>query len=105
MHATRATLLGVSLGLSAVLAAEAEVLSLGGRYQVNSYTIGVQAQSIAAVDSLGNFVVACTSYRDGSSGGIFGQRYASGGAALGNEFQINTYTRSVQTASSLAMDG
>ena len=38
--------------------------------------------------------------QDGDAHGVFGQRYASGGSALGTEFQVNTYTPSVQGSGS-----
>lgn len=37
-----------------------------------------------------------SSGQDGSSSGVFGQRYASNGSRLGTEFQVNTYTTGVQ---------
>mgnify|MGYP003493377137 CR=1 FL=1 len=44
---------------------------------------------------------------DSSDNSIQGQRYASGGAAQGGQFQVNTYTTSSQylPAVSLAADG
>ena len=46
-----------------------------------------------ASDSSGNFVVVWMSdSQDGSSDGVFGQRYASSGTPLGPEFRVNTYT-------------
>src|SRR5262249_1356301 len=45
----------------------------------------------------GDFVVVWSSnYQDGSGTGVFGQRYSSTGAALGAEFQVNTYTTNPQ---------
>ncbi len=46
------------------------------------------------MDAAGNFVVAWESYsnQDGSSSGVFGQRFDSSGARAGTEFQVNTYT-------------
>jgi hypothetical protein len=43
-------------------------------------------------------------YQDGSGYGIFGQRYDSGGAALGEEFRINSYTTGSQLVPSVASD-
>ena len=42
--------------------------------------------------------------QDGSSLGVFGQRYASSGAPLGAEFQVNTYTTNIQVSPSVASD-
>ena len=42
--------------------------------------------------------------QDGSSDGVFGQRYASSGAPLGPEFRVNTYTTNSQDLPSVASD-
>jgi hypothetical protein len=70
---------------------------LGGELQINTYTTSFQRDPDVASDIDGNFVVVWQSYlQDGSSGGIFGQRFDAAGAALGSEFQINTYTPGAQ---------
>ncbi len=82
--------------------------ALGGEFQINTYTTSSQGNPSVAVDSDGDFVVVWRS--DGSSGpdndswSIQGQRYASDGAALGGEFQINTYTTSSQVHPSVVVD-
>jgi hypothetical protein len=48
--------------------------------------------------------VVWTSYRGGSNTDIFGQRYGSSGAPIGQEFRINTYTTSIQGAPAAAAD-
>jgi len=66
---------------------------LGGEFHVNTYTTNQQRNPSVASDSAGNFIVAWHSLeQDGSGAGIFAQRYASTGAPLGNEFQVNSYT-------------
>ena len=58
-----------------------------------------------ASDAAGNFVVVWESYgQDGSSYGVFGQRYASTGAPLGPEFRVNTYTTGYQHDPAVASD-
>jgi len=79
--------------------------SLGSEFQINTYTTGTQRLPSVAADSSGNFVVAWESYeQDGSlyTPGVFAQRYASSGAALGPEFRANTYTTSLQGRPSVA---
>ncbi len=78
----------------------------GTEFQLNSYTEYSQQVPAIAADQAGNFVVVWESYdyQDGDSYGIFGQRFASGGAAQGTEFQINTYTPFSQEAPSVASD-
>src|SRR5262249_52465440 len=43
--------------------------------------------------------------QDGSSNGIYAQRYNAAGVAQGSEFRVNTYTTTVQTVPAVAMDG
>ena len=70
---------------------------LGPEFRVNTYTTRRQDAPAVASDSSGNFVVVWRSGdQDGSSYGIFAQRYASTGAPLGPEFRVNTYTTSDQ---------
>ena len=77
---------------------------LGGEFVVNTYTTGYQFYPSVAMGSSGAFVVAWASYnQDGSSTGIFGQRFDSAGAPAGGEFQVNAYTTNYQTRASVAM--
>ena len=80
---------------------------LGGEFQVNTYTTNSQRYPTVAADAAGNFVVVWES--SGSSGtdsfaSIQAQRYATNGNPLGGEFQVNTYTTSVQSYPAVASD-
>jgi hypothetical protein len=76
---------------------------LGAEFRVNTYTSSGQYTPSVASDSSGGFVVVWHSVgQDGSSYGVFGQRYASSGATLGGEFRVNTYTTDYQYAPSVA---
>jgi hypothetical protein len=80
----------------------------GAEFQVNTYTLGDQfgwwGLAVAAAPG-GDFVVAWPSLdQDGSSWGIFAQRYDASGARRGLEFQVNTYTYSAQVSPSVASD-
>jgi large repetitive protein len=77
---------------------------LGPEFRVNTYTTSAQSQPSVAADLLGNFVVVWVSFHDGSSSGVFGQRYASSGAPLGSEFRVNTYTTTQQVFPAVASD-
>ena len=78
---------------------------LGGEFQINTYTTGHQSRPSVSSSTDGRFIVTWSSDRqDGSSGSIFGQRYASDGSLLGDEFQVNTYTTAFQGNSSVASD-
>jgi len=78
--------------------------SLGGEFQVNTYTTNFQFYPSVAMNGSGAFVVVWTSYfQDGDGGGIFGQRFSSSGIATGGEFQVNTYTTGYQTRAAVAV--
>jgi hypothetical protein len=80
-------------------------VALGPEFRVNTYTTSVQNDPAAASDSSGNFVIVWQSYfQDGSHHGIFGQRFANTGAALGPEFRVNTYTMNYQNFPAVASD-
>jgi hypothetical protein len=80
--------------------------AVGAEFQVNTYTTSYQGLPDVAADADGDFVVVWSSFygQDGSSGGVFGQRYTSAGAAVGAEFQVNTYTTSIQHHPDVAAD-
>ena len=69
----------------------------GGEFRVNTHTTGYQGGASVASDGTGNFVVVwSTDGQDGSSTGVFGQRYGSSGGTEGPEFRVNTYTTGAQ---------
>jgi hypothetical protein len=80
-------------------------LPQGGEFRVNTYTSGIQTTPSVGIDALGNFVVVWSSdAQDGSSFGVFGQRYAAAGPPLGPEFRVNTYTTNLQAGGRVAVD-
>ena len=83
----------------------ADGTTTGSEFRVNTYTSGAQREASVAVDSDGDFVVAWRSAgQDGSSYGIFAQRFDSDGVAAGSEFRVNTTTANAQRAPEVAMD-
>ena len=67
-----------------------------GEFLINTYTTGLQEMADAAVDQAGNFVVVWDSYlQDGSSSGVFGQRFGG----------LHARTLRVDTASGPSQDG
>ena len=80
---------------------------LGTEFQINTYTTGYQAHPSVAWLAFGTpFMVVWTSYgQDGSSAGVFGQRFAGGGSPMGPEFRVNTFTTGHQGATSIDTDG
>jgi hypothetical protein len=85
---------------------------LGTEFQVNTYTPTTQGLVDVATDDDGNFVVVWRSGsffdgdpgQDGSSYGIFAQRYASGGQKVGAEFLVNAYTFGAQESPTVDVD-
>ncbi|MFC1851065.1 hypothetical protein ACFL27_12800 [candidate division CSSED10-310 bacterium] len=80
---------------------------LDSQFQVNTYTTGDQYYPAVDVDSDGDFVVIWHSY--GSNFGdldesIQGQRSNSDGSFLGSQFQVNTYTTSLQEQPAVCSD-
>lgn len=77
--------------------------TVGGEFQVNTYTANNQYFPVTTALADGGFVVAWGSFgRDGDQMGIFAQRYAADGSTVGGEFQVNTYTTNAQTGPSVA---
>ena len=81
--------------------------SVGGQFQVNTYTTSYQEHPSVGVADNGDFVVVWQSF--GSSGtdtsdvSIQGQLFNANGTAEGHELQINTYTTSRQGRPSIAL--
>ena len=82
--------------------------TVGGQFQVNTYTTSTQANPSVAIDAAGDFVVVWrsigSSATDSSSSSVQGQRYASDGSTVGSEFQVNTYITGSQGDPSVAID-
>jgi hypothetical protein len=77
----------------------------GGEFQVNLHTASSQRYAAIDVHPAGNFVLTWESYgQDGSSAGIFGQRFDSLGARQGSEFQINTYETGDQSDPTVGLE-
>jgi hypothetical protein len=74
---------------------------------VNSYTTSGQLYPAVAADVAGSFVVVWTTYPYGASytGRVQAQRYDSAGAAVGSQFQVNSYTTGFNVLSAVAATG
>ena len=67
-------------------------------FLVNTYTQDTQQTPVVTGLTDGGYVIAwASSNQDGSSWGIYGQRYDVSGTALGEEFQVNTHSGSDQS--------
>jgi hypothetical protein len=78
--------------------------ALGEDFTVNTDTLSSHRSASVASGADGGFVVVWQSYfdQDGDGRGVFGQRFASTGEALGEEYRINSYTTGNQAFPSVA---
>ena len=79
--------------------------TVGAAFQVNTTGAGAQLEPSVAMNDGGAFVISWTSVnQDGSSNGVYAQRYNAAGVAQGGEFLVNTTTADAQDNSSVAID-
>ncbi|MFK8332984.1 beta strand repeat-containing protein [Pseudomonas sp. BJa5] len=77
--------------------------ALGSEVRVNSTTLGSQsAQEIAVLNDGGYVLTWMSNDQDGSSWGIYAQRYDASGAAVGGEVRVNSTTQDVQMYPTIA---
>ncbi|MBK8505823.1 MAG: hypothetical protein IPL46_28695 [Saprospiraceae bacterium] len=80
-------------------------LELGNEFLVNTDTNSAKDAPVISADANGNLIVAWTSFgQDGSSMGVFAQRYDAIGLPQGGEFRVNSYTTNGQRQPAVAMD-
>ncbi len=81
----------------------------GIEFQINTYTTSSQWYPAVGPDGTGGFVAVWNSNgssgSDDSSQSIQGQRYASDGSTVNVQFQVNTYTTSIQFLPAVGPDG
>jgi hypothetical protein len=81
------------------------LLTSSGEFQVNTTTNTHQQAPATAMDANGNSVVVWQSnIQDGSSAGIYAQRYSATGAKLGSEFRVNSWTPGSQNTPAVGMN-
>lgn len=80
--------------------------SIGNEFVVNTTTAFAQSSPAIAMTPAGEFVIVWESDRQdtSTSSGIFAQRYAANGRALGQEFQVNTLADGEQENPAIAID-
>jgi hypothetical protein len=110
MLRTARTLLTLSV-LSLLFPGSSQAGKIGPEFRVNttidnSFTAFGQferAPAVASSSTTGNFVVVWGSgIGDGSSVGVFGQRFAPDGSKLGGQFKVNTFTSAAQNTPAVA---
>jgi hypothetical protein len=75
---------------------------LGGELQVSQWTLRSAAQASVDIASDGDFVIAWNNAALDRE--VFARRFASTGASLTAQFQVNTYTTGYQVMASVASD-
>jgi len=74
-------------------------------FQVNSWEMGEQINPCIAMNKTGDFVIAWQSNeQDGSSYGVFAQRFDNKANLIGSEFNVNSTTEDTQEAPDIALD-
>jgi hypothetical protein len=96
------------IGLAALadrrLHAQAPV-PIGVEFQVNSFTPAIQAGSVIASESNGDFVIVWQSFADdGSDSAVVARRFASSGVSVATAFLVNSYTPNSQQQQTIDMD-
>jgi Ca2+-binding RTX toxin-like protein len=73
-------------------------------FHINTYTTSIQYSSSVTTLDDGSFVVVWASQKDqyDSVLDVHGQRFSSSANKIGNEFQVNTFTRGIQEDPSIA---
>jgi hypothetical protein len=80
--------------------------AVGGEFAVSADTTFVKAAPVATCSGDEGFAVAWESLgQDGSDLGVFARRFDGAGTALGDEFQVNTYTSGDQHEASICSGG
>jgi hypothetical protein len=97
-------LLVVGFACAAPQPGRAQLARVGGEFQINAYTPGVQRFSRVAGLPDGGFVVVWTSEgQDGDGFGLFGKRFGADGQAVSPEFPVNSTVIGDQWAARLAL--
>ena len=78
--------------------------ALGGEFQINSWTTGIQRRPIVASDASGNFVVVWSGADAGDVQDVMGQRFDASGSRLGSEFRINSQATGIQSLANVSSD-
>src|SRR5205807_10349236 len=77
----------------------------GGEFRVNTFTAGQQTVPVVALDAEGDAVIAWQSDgQEGAGYGVYTRQFSSGGAPLGPEFRVNTFSTGDQASPCVAAD-
>src|SRR5262245_22375353 len=106
MHGRRLILI---VSLLVATSARADVVPVGGDFQVNTFTAGVQTAPQVCTDAAGRFTVAWQSGNyyfppgpDASRASVAARRFDPDGVPQGDEFLVNTYTLGPQSTPAIA---
>jgi hypothetical protein len=82
---------------------QAQAGAVDPRFQVNTHKADRQDSSkVAALKGGGFVVVWCSNGQDGSSSGVYGQKYTGAGGRFGKEFRVNSTWQGQQSIPSIA---
>ena len=84
---------------------DASGATVGGEFQINSYTTSSQGDPVIVADGDDGFVVAWDGGTPGDVGGVAVRKYDGSGTPVDAEFTVNTYTTHTQYLPSIASDG
>jgi hypothetical protein len=80
--------------------------AVGGEFHVSTYTVGHQSNESVGMAPGGEFLIAWSSQnQDGSSVGVYAQRYDAAGVPQGAEFRVNSYTTGYQGRPAVSAGG
>ncbi|MEO8269726.1 MAG: proprotein convertase P-domain-containing protein, partial [Aureliella sp.] len=100
-------LIQLALNTGGVASITTEELTRGvnSEFQVNTETTNSQTSGDTVIRADGSFFYVWDSVgQDGDSTGVFGKLFAADGNVLRDEFQINTYTQSIQSTPQVGVD-
>ncbi|MGH7789399.1 MAG: hypothetical protein ACRERC_21185 [Candidatus Binatia bacterium] len=98
-HAVACGLAAVAVVLGLPRAVVGQLERSGGEFQVNTFTLGNQAQPAAAMAAAGPSVVV---WAANAPPRVLGQRYDAAGAPLGGELLVNSFTEGDRTYPAVA---
>jgi hypothetical protein len=77
----------------------------GPEFAVNTYTTGSQTNPQLARGAAGEFIIVWNGAGADDTAGVFAQLYDAGGAAMGGQFRVNTFTTGSQFTPAAAAIG
>lgn len=80
-------------------------IKISGEFQVNTYTLSIQAAPAITGLPNGEFVIVWEGEGPEDNSGIYAQRFSTNGTKLDNQFLVNDYTAGLQNMADIATVG